>query len=81
MEGNLFIWVCIGIGIMALIRELTKNKLVGVILRFCLGGALMIVMNCLVPQYTVSLNIYTASFATVLGVPGVMTMYVLRMIV
>lgn len=81
MGGNLLLWVGVGLGILGLMSEVTHIRLIKWGLRMGIGGLMMIVMNSLLPQYMVSLNLYTLGFSTLLGIPGTMTLYVLQMII
>lgn len=80
MGSNLFVWACIGLAVIGLVGEMYKSKWVIWLRRLGVGSLMIIVMNCLVPQYMISFNWYTVGFSTLLGIPGVMTLYVMRML-
>ncbi|MBU3804028.1 MAG: pro-sigmaK processing inhibitor BofA family protein [Candidatus Cellulosilyticum pullistercoris] len=75
------ILLAIGLCTLWLIGELTKSQIVKWLIRVCFSGVMMIIMNCLLPQYMINLNLYTLGFSTLLGVPGLMTLYVFQMII
>lgn len=74
------IWLALGLCVLGLVGELAKNSIVKWLIRVCFSGLMIIVMNCLLPQYTVGFNLYTVGFSTLLGIPGLMTLYVVNMI-
>ena len=74
------IWLALGLCILGLIGEVTKSQVLKWIIRMCFSGLMIIVMNCLLPQYRIGFNLYTVGFSTLLGVPGVMTLYLFKMI-
>lgn len=80
-RGYKMIWLAIGLCMLWLVGEMTKSQIVKWLIRVCFSGVMMIVMNCLLPQYAIGLNLYTMSFSTLLGIPGLMTLYVLKMII
>ena len=75
------ILLAIGLCTLWLIGELTKSQIVKWLIRVCFSSVMMIIMNCLLPQYMINLNLYTLGFSTLLGVPGLMTLYVFQMII
>ena len=75
------ILLAIGLCTLWLIGELTKSQIVKWLIRVCFSGVMIIIMNCLLPQYMINLNLYTLGFSTLLGVPGLMTLYVFQMII
>lgn len=81
MGEQLLLGVFIGICILALIGTMTNSKLIHFMTRGCISSVMILVMNCLMPQYMIGFNLYTIMFSTVLGLPGLMTLYVFQMIV
>lgn len=81
MEGDRMIWLGIGLCTLGLLGEITKNRLIKWVIRMCFTSLMIIVMNCLLPQYMIGFNLYTVGFSSLLGVPGLMTLYMLRMII
>ena len=81
MGEQLLIGIMIGICLLALLAVVTKSKLLSVLTRMGMSGIMIIVMNCLLPQYMIGFNIYTLGFSSLLGLPGLMTLYLLKMIV
>lgn len=75
------IWLVIGVCTLGLIGEITKSQIVKWLIRVCFSGFMIIVMNCILPQYMIGFNLYTVGFSTLLGVPGLMTLYVFQMII
>ena len=63
------------------ISGITKNKILKFVLRTCWVGGLIVIMNGLLPQYTIGINAYTLTFSILLGIPGIMTLYILQMII
>ncbi|MBE6023026.1 MAG: hypothetical protein E7231_07310 [Cellulosilyticum sp.] len=81
MEGDLLIGVLVGLGVLGLISILTKNKIISIFLRIAFSTMMLVMMNCLLPHYIVGINLYTISFSALLGIPGVMTIYLLKIMV
>lgn len=79
MEGNRMMWLGIGLCVLGLIGEIAKSRFVRWMIRICFASIMIIVMNCLLPQYMIGFNLYTVGFSTLLGVPGLMTLYIFRM--
>lgn len=75
------IGLAIGLCTLGLIGELTTSKLLKWLIKVCFSGIMIIVMNCLLPQYMIAFNLYTVGFSTLLGVPGLMTLYMLQMLI
>lgn len=80
MGSDLFIWGCIGLGGLGLISELSQNKVIKWCVKIGFGSVMLMVMNYLLPQYNVGFNVYTIGISTILGIPGVMMLYVVQMI-
>ena len=74
---SVFIVICI----LALVSIVAKNKIVQLLMRGGIGSVLIVVMNCLLPQYIIGINFFTIGFSALLGLPGIMTLYILQMIV
>ena len=75
------IWLLIAvICILCVMRILGRNILIRWIGKAGICGALILVLNALLPQYAIAFNGYTFGFAAVMGMPGVMTMYIVKMI-
>ncbi len=81
MGVQLVLEIFIGICILIVIAIATKSKLIYFLTRGCVGGMMIIVMNCLLPQYVVGISLYSIVFTALLGMPGLMTLYILQMIV
>ena len=81
MGGELLIVVMLVIGVLELIAILTKSKIMEYVTRVGLSAMMIVVMNYLLPQYMIGFNIYTIGFSTLLGMPGLMTLYVLEMLI
>lgn len=73
------VWIVCGVIFMLLcVRFLVKNRIIRWIAKSGLCSSLMVGVNMLVPVYAVAVNLYTIGVATLLGVPGVMTMYIVK---
>lgn len=77
------ILVCVVIGILGLflVEMLIKNKIVQFVCKGCLSSIGIVLMNCLLTQYAIGLNLFTVLFSTLLGIPGLMTLYLLKMMI
>ena len=76
------LWIVGGVFFLLLaLRVLAKNSILRWTAKTGLCSTLIIGMNTLIPTYAVALNIYTIAFAAILGFPGVMTLYMMRMII
>ena len=74
---SVFIVICV----LLLLSAMTKSKLMDFVARGFIGSVMIVVMNCLLPQYVIGLSFYTVGFTAILGMPGLMTLYIFRMIV
>lgn len=81
MQPNLLIVFLTLVGILCVLKVVMKSKVIDILTRACVGVLMISVLNCLLPQYTVALNGYTVGFATCLGLPGVMTLFMLQFII
>ena len=81
MGSQLIVSIVVGICILALIGIVTRSKIIGILTRIAISCMMIIVMNCLLPQYMIAVNLYTVGFSTLLGVPGLMTLYLLQVFV
>lgn len=76
---QILVGVAIGILGLILVDVLVKNKIVRFVCKGCLSSIEIVIMNCLLTQYAIGLNLFTVLFSTLLGIPGLMTLYVLKM--
>ena len=73
------VWIVCGVIFMLLcVRFMVSNRIIRWLAKSGLCSSLMIGVNMLVPVYAVAVNLYTIGVATLLGVPGVMTMYIIK---
>lgn len=73
------VWIVCGVIFLLLcVRFMVKNKVVRWLAKSGLCSSLMVGVNMLVPVYAVAVNLYTIGVATLLGVPGVMMMYIMK---
>ena len=75
------IGLAIGLCTLGLIGEMTKSQLLKWFVKVCFSGVMIIVMNCLLPQYMINFNWYTLGFSTLLGIPGLMTLYMFQILI
>ena len=71
----------VSIGIVLLVWFLCRDFICKLIERILLGVILMFMINWLIPQYAIGFNWLTMGCAGVLGVPGVMTLYVVNAVI
>ncbi len=81
MQSNLLIGVLTLVGILCVLKAVMKSKVISILTRVCVSVLMITVLNCLLPQYMVALNIYTVGFVTCLGLPGVMTLFMLQFMI
>lgn len=76
------LWIVGGVFFLLLaVRITTKNIVLRWTAKTGLCSAMMMGINTLLPTCSVALNLYTIAFASVLGLPGVMTMYIVKMMI
>lgn len=78
IEQNPIIFIGIGICMILLLWVLFKEAMLNIIGRVVIGGVIIYFANQLFPQYTVGFNEISMVCAGVLGVPGIVMLYVLR---
>ena len=81
MNGDLVIFICIGICIMILIGLLFKKQLVSLLFNGVSGIVVIYCINGLFPIYAIGINGLTIGIATLLGLPGVITLYIITMLI
>lgn len=81
MQSNVLIGVLVLVGILCVLKVVIRSKLLDLLTRICVGVLMISVLNCLLPHYMIALNIYTVGFVTCLGLPGVMTLFMLQFII
>lgn len=81
MQSNLLIEVLTLVGILYVLKVVIKSKIINILTRVCVSVLMITVLNCLLPQYMVALNVYTVGFVTCLGLPGVMTLFMLQFMI
>lgn len=80
MQVNLLIGVLGLIAILYVMKVIMKSRVIEIIIRVCVGVLMIVMLNCILPQYMIALNLYTVGFAACLGLPGVMTLFMLQFI-
>lgn len=80
MGIQLLLGTSVVICVLMLLSSVTKSKVIGLIGRACMGSIMIVVMNCLLPQYVIGVSLYTIGFTALLGMPGLMTLYLLQML-
>lgn len=80
--GEYKIWIELGIffGLCAM-RLKVKSWILRLIFKVAICCVLIFAMNTLLPQNAIQVNGYTVGFSAILGIPGVMTMYVINMMI
>lgn len=78
MDGQTIVLVGVTIGIVVLIWFLCKDVVCKVLERVLLGIILIFIVNMMIPQYAIGVNWLSMGCAGVLGVPGVVTLYVVN---
>lgn len=81
MQFNLLIGVLVIVGVLYVLKVVIKSRLLDLLTRVCVSVLMISVLNCLLPHYMIALNLYTVGFATCLGLPGVMTLFMLQFII
>ena len=80
MEMNLLLGVLLVIGVLSVLKMVVGSKVISIINRGLTGGLMIVVLNCLLPQYIVAVNLFTIGFVTLFGLPGIMTLYMFQFI-
>ena len=78
MGGDLVIYVFIGICILILIGLLFKKQLVDFLINGITGVVIIYCINGLLPIYAIGINYVTIGIATLLGIPGIITVYIVK---
>lgn len=81
MDPQMVLGILAGIGLLVMLGLMVKNKIIYWISRAGMGALMIIVMNVLLPQSEIGFNLYTIGFSTLLGLPGVMTMYLFKLMI
>ncbi len=81
MNGDLVIFICIGICIVILVWILFGKQLFNLLVNGVAGFIVIYCINGLLPAYAIGVNILTMGIATLLGIPGVITLYIITMII
>lgn len=81
MNGDLVIFICIGICIVILVWILFGKQLFNLLVNGVAGFIIIYCINGLLPAYAIGVNILTMGIATLLGIPGVITLYIITMII
>lgn len=80
MSSNLVVFICIGICVLILIGVLFEKQVLSLLINGISGGMVIYCVNGLLPAYAVGINVLTLGMATVLGFPGVITLYVIKLL-
>lgn len=81
MNGNLVIFICIGICVMILIGLLFEKQIVTLLINGVSGVVVMYCINSILPAYAIGINLLTMGTVTLLGLPGVATLYIIKLII
>ena len=81
MNGNLVIFICIGICVMILIGLLFEKQIVTLLINGVSGVVVMYCINSILPAYAIGINLLTMGTVTLLGLPGVVTLYIIKLII
>lgn len=81
MNGNLVIFICIGICVMILIGLLFEKQIVTLLINGVSGVVVMYCINSILPAYAIGINLLTIGTVTLLGLPGVVTLYIIKLII
>lgn len=80
MRGNAIILISIIICVVALLWEIYEDKLSKLVLRILMGAVVITVVNLILPQYAVGINLITLGCSGILGLPGVVTLYMIMLL-
>ncbi len=80
MSGNMFVYAIMGVIFLGMLAIMGRSRLGWICTRVVAVFLMMIALNQIIPNYQVAINPYTMGFGSVLGVPGVMTLYILQLI-
>lgn len=80
MENYLVIGVIVVIVGFAFIGSIIRNKLMCGVAKGGAWSLLIVVINYILPQFAIGFNLYTIGVAMVLGLPGIMSMYLLQLV-
>ena len=81
MDAHSVLSILAGGGLLILLGLMVKNKIIYWISRAGMGALMIIIMNVLLPRYMIGFNPYTIAFSTILGLPGVMTLYLFKVMI
>lgn len=73
--------VAITVGVVVYIWHLCKVPISTLIGRVTLGLIIMMIVNYMMPAYELGINLITLGCAGVLGIPGVITLYIVNMVI
>lgn len=78
--SELLMWI-LGIdAVLIVLSIITKNQILWFLTKLSVGPLAIILLNHFLPSYAININYFTIGFTGVLGLPGVMTLYLLQMI-
>lgn len=81
MEKYLVIGVITVILGFAFIGSIIRNKMMCGVAKGGVCSLLIVVINYIIPQFAIGFNLCTIGVAMILGLPGVMSMYLLQLVV
>lgn len=81
MGINPVILICIGICVMILMWVLFQELFIKLLSRVVIGAIIIYSINEVLPQYAIGINAMTIGCSGVLGIPGVVMVYILGGIV
>lgn len=65
---------------LCIVRLGSNSKLINWGSKAGIYGILILIINYFIPQYAVAWNLITVGFVTLLGGPGMMTLYMIRIL-
>ncbi len=81
MNGDLVIFICIGICIAILVWILFGKQIFNFIINGVAGFIIIYCINGLLPTYAIGINLLTMGVASLLGIPGIITLYIISMMI
>ena len=71
----------VSIGVVLIVWYLFRNIICKIIERLSLGLIIVLIVNCMIPAYEIGINWITLGCIGILGMPGVMTLYIINMVI
>lgn len=75
------IMLLMGICLLILIWSLFQDVIIKLVLRGIIGGILIVVINTMCPEYAIGINEWTVGCSGILGIPGLITLYALKLLI